>query len=624
MFIKDNKGPLKVSELWFDSNNSVTSPSGTSLVWSFPDELGTIATREWVNQNSVSGEFLELTGGTVTGLINYSTNLTGQTSLSLLHQAYADSRYAPVGTDSLELLPVISQTNTPPTTGLTSGDRYLVGTSPINEWSAQTNNIATWGVSSWSYTTPVLNNVVYVTLTLTTLKYDGDSWESYKGTAILQNGNSLGSKMYIGTNDNFSVNIKVNNDPNIFEFDSLGRFYIPSTGSGYLSSGIFNRSSSIAMIQGSSSLTSINGGVGSSAQLNLKANSTNYLQLVNNASASNRRTNFINPTGNIIFASFHNGLDKVGFGMSTTAPTGRVDIQGFTDNSSTSSLILKNSGSTILWDFEDNGVAIGTALSINTYTEFNSPGIASSVSATDKARLEYDSVSDRLRLSQNGSNYENIIVSSDLLNYVNKTGDTMTGTLIVPTIINTNITSTNITGGTITGGKTYLSATGDTLTVVGTTSGSTIFRVQGTSGELFSINDNIQDSLYSINNISGLPVLEVFSNDTILMGNYLAPSLNTTSFVTVNIGTSTLYSLPASAYTGAFYEYTVNDNTNLRAGTIMAIWSGSTIVYNETPSTSIGNTTGITIDVIISSNNVLLRGIATTNNWKIKTIIRSI
>ena len=49
-------------------------------------------------------------------------------------------------------------------------------------------------------------------------------------------------------------------------------------------------------------------------------------------------------------------------------------------------------------------------------------------------------------------------------------------------------------------------------------SGSVSF--QGTSGSLFSISDSLSGSLMSVNDISGLPILEVFDDDRVVMGQY--------------------------------------------------------------------------------------------------------
>ena len=110
------------------------------------------------------------------------------------------------------------------------------------------------------------------------------------------------------------------------------------------------------------------------------------------------------------------------------------------------------------------------------------------------------------------------------------------------------------------------------------------------------------------------------------MGNYLAPSLNTTTKVTLTAGTNTIYSIPTSAYTGAFYDYTLISTgaTGARAGNIMAIWSGTSAQYTEVSTNDIGNTGGVTFSVAVSGNNAVLSSSATTAGWTVKTIIRSI
>lgn len=136
--------------------------------------------------------------------------------------------------------PVINVLNTPPTTPVI-GDRYRVGTTPTGVWVGQNNKIAEWDGATWIYTTPVLDNLVYQTTTATTFRFNGTSWTQWAGTPILQNGNTLGGIMRIGTNDNNNVVIKRNNvdivaiAPNLFSIRGAGGNY-----------GTFNLSSVIA------------------------------------------------------------------------------------------------------------------------------------------------------------------------------------------------------------------------------------------------------------------------------------------------------------------------------------------------------------------------------------------
>ena len=164
--------------------------------------------------------------------------------------------------------------------------------------------------------------------------------------------------------------------------------------------------------------------------------------------------------------------------------------------------------------------------------------------------------------------------------------------------------------------------TGSALTVY--KSGSTVMSIQGSQGELFSITDSLSGSLFSVSNISGLPILEVFSDNTTLIGNYLDPMLVTTQLVTANSGSTTVYSLPTASYDGAFYDYVVRSGSNSRAGQIMAIWSGSSVNYTDNSTTDFGSTANLSFNVIVSGSNMVLRSTVTTGSWTVKTIIRSI
>jgi hypothetical protein len=166
---------------------------------------------------------------------------------------------------------------------------------------------------------------------------------------------------------------------------------------------------------------------------------------------------------------------------------------------------------------------------------------------------------------------------------------------------------------------------GSSLTIYGSGSAQPVFTVQGSQGELFSITDSLSGSLFSVNDISGLPIMEVFSDNTTLMGSYLAPSLNTTAkVVQTNSGSFTMYSLPTASYDTAFFEYSVRSGSNARAGTIMAVQLGSAVNFTETTTTDFGSTSAVSFTVIVTGSNIALTGSSTSGAWTIKTIVRSI
>ena len=51
-------------------------------------------------------------------------------------------------------------------------------------------------------------------------------------------------------------------------------------------------------------------------------------------------------------------------------------------------------------------------------------------------------------------------------------------------------------------------------------SGSNVFTVDGTSGRLFSVDDSLSGSLFSVNTVAGLPIMEAFSDNTVRIGQY--------------------------------------------------------------------------------------------------------
>jgi hypothetical protein len=167
------------------------------------------------------------------------------------------------------------------------------------------------------------------------------------------------------------------------------------------------------------------------------------------------------------------------------------------------------------------------------------------------------------------------------------------------------------------------------LHLVGDTEDSVVFKVDGTFGELFTITDSLTGVLFSVNNISGLPVFEVEDTDEIRMGTYSAISGYTTARNEITtVGDTIIYTADVSNYTMVVFEYVLNDGTNLRAGNITAVTDGITVQSVETITTpSIGNTADITMSVTLDASPAELNLVATTSittGWVVKTIVRTI
>jgi hypothetical protein len=92
----------------------------------------------------------------------------------------------------------------------------------------------------------------------------------------------------------------------------------------------------------------------------------------------------------------------------------------------------------------------------------------------------------------------------------------------------------------------------------------------------------------------------------------------------VDTGTETVISIPTGSYRAAFFDYVVTNSTNARAGTVMAVWNGTTVEYTEASTTDIGNTTDLNLTAGISGSNVILQARAFSDNWSVKTLARLI
>jgi hypothetical protein len=87
--------------------------------------------------------------------------------------------------------------------------------------------------------------------------------------------------------------------------------------------------------------------------------------------------------------------------------------------------------------------------------------------------------------------------------------------------------------------KLHVSGAADVLLIEGSgsTANTSIFAIDGNNGRLFEVSDDLSDSLFSVNTVAGLPVVEVFADNRVTMG-----AFNQNDFVIsgskIGIGTS--------------------------------------------------------------------------------------
>lgn len=208
---------------------------------------------------------------------------------------------------------------------------------------------------------------------------------------------------------------------------------------------------------------------------------------------------------------------------------------------------------------------------------------------------------------------------------VQTSGETNGDLLTYNSVTTTWEYSKTLNGNYTVNGQTLFSGSSDNVvTIVGSGSTNPLFTISGSSGELFSVSDDLTGDLLSVNNINSDPILIVRDDNTVLFGTNPTLSLNTTISETVLAGNvKTLYAIP-SGYTSSYFDYNVFGGNGVRAGNIMGVWSGTSIQYTEVSTNDIGNTSDFNIYMEMSGTTALLVCSATTYNWDVKSIVRLI
>lgn len=164
------------------------------------------------------------------------------------------------------------------------------------------------------------------------------------------------------------------------------------------------------------------------------------------------------------------------------------------------------------------------------------------------------------------------------------------------------------------------------LHIYSSITGDTLIRADGTNGTIFSVTDDLSNSLLSVNNSAGLPVLEVFADDSVVMGQYGSGDLVVRNNK-VGIGTTSpnrLLEIKGSN------SAPLRLNTSLGNCAIEFLTSPSTYSwlvggqysvnnsFEITPSTAVGGTTFSTPSIVVKSDGTVGIGITNPNsNYKL-------
>jgi hypothetical protein len=151
-----------------------------------------------------------------------------------------------------------------------------------------------------------------------------------------------------------------------------------------------------------------------------------------------------------------------------------------------------------------------------------------------------------------------------------------------------------------------------------------VFEVHGSAGQLFSVTDSLEGDLFSVNDISGLPILTVNSEDRVIIDGDLSIRSGQANGLTTD---STLTTVDATENDAAYFDYMVKreDGPGMRSGTLMVVWDGTNVSYSDTSTNDLGGTT-IDIEMVadILGGEVRLRTVITAGTWTVKVGTRTL
>ena len=130
--------------------------------------------------------------------------------------------------------------------------------------------------------------------------------------------------------------------------------------------------------------------------------------------------------------------------------------------------------------------------------------------------------------------------------------------------------------------------------------------------------------------ITGGSASTKISGSAVSTGSFGRVQVNQSTFTTaqntdVDTGTEEIVGFPTGSLSCAFFDYVVSSgSSNMRAGTVMSVWDGTNIEHTDTSTNDIGNTTNLKLGVALTSSMAVLRATAASDNWSVKTLVRTI
>ena len=205
-----------------------------------------------------------------------------------------------------------------------------------------------------------------------------------------------------------------------------------------------------------------------------------------------------------------------------------------------------------------------------------------------------------------------------------------TGTLTVARG-GTGATSLNnlITMGTHTTGNYVATVTGGTgITSTGATSGESIVHslsVDAAQTQITSVGALAAGSISS-----NFGTIDIGSSALTAGATTIDGALNESTTTTVATGgsstTSVVATVATASYASAQFDYSVNDGTNYRAGTVVSVWKPltGTIQFTDFSTPDIGNTSDATFTMDGSAANARLKFTSSAGTWTVKIATRAL
>lgn len=148
------------------------------------------------------------------------------------------------------------------------------------------------------------------------------------------------------------------------------------------------------------------------------------------------------------------------------------------------------------------------------------------------------------------------------------------------------------------------------------------------TGSIFNSSNLALSSSYAISSSLSVSssyavsaVTSSFSNNF----NIGTTNLNSQLNFDVDIGSEVIATVTTGSYFSAFFDYIVTNEADYRCGTVFSVWNRfGSIRYTDFSTTDIGDTSAVVLSTNISGGTVQLIATVSSNNWIVKSFVRTI